>query len=47
MSNPVNDEIRDGAPEPKVDDERRDIVDRGVVLNSWLKSAAMTVLRIL
>ncbi|MCT2153710.1 AI-2E family transporter [Corynebacterium sanguinis] len=32
---------------PKVDDERRDIVDRGVVLNSWLKSAAMTVLRIL
>ncbi|WP_375544168.1 AI-2E family transporter [Corynebacterium sanguinis] len=47
MSNPVDDEIRDGAPEPKVDDERRDIVDRGVVLNSWLKSAAMTVLRIL
>lgn len=47
MSHPVNDEIRDGAPEPKVDDERRDIVDRGVVLNSWLKSAAMTVLRIL
>ncbi|QDR78563.1 AI-2E family transporter [Corynebacterium sanguinis] len=47
MSNPVNDEIRDDAPEPKVDDERRDIVDRGVVLNSWLKSAAMTVLRIL
>ncbi|WP_375543054.1 AI-2E family transporter [Corynebacterium sanguinis] len=47
MSNPVNDEIRDGAPEPKVDDERRDIVDRGVVLNSWLKSAAMTMLRIL
>uniref|UniRef100_UPI0035CCDC2F AI-2E family transporter n=1 Tax=Corynebacterium sanguinis TaxID=2594913 RepID=UPI0035CCDC2F len=47
MSNPVNDEIRDGAPVPKVDDERRDIVDRGVVLNSWLKSAAMTVLRIL
>ncbi|MCT1555222.1 AI-2E family transporter [Corynebacterium sanguinis] len=39
--------MRDGAPEPKVDDERRDIVDRGVVLNSWLKSAAMTVLRIL
>lgn len=47
MSNPVDDEIRDGAPEPKVDDERRDIVDRGVVLNSWLKSAAMTMLRIL
>ncbi|MCT1445309.1 AI-2E family transporter [Corynebacterium sanguinis] len=39
--------MRDGAPEPKVDDERRDIVDRGVVLNSWLKSAAMTMLRIL
>ncbi|WP_446026539.1 AI-2E family transporter [Corynebacterium sanguinis] len=39
--------MRDGAPVPKVDDERRDIVDRGVVLNSWLKSAAMTVLRIL
>ncbi|MCT1597410.1 AI-2E family transporter [Corynebacterium sanguinis] len=39
--------MRDDAPEPKVDDERRDIVDRGVVLNSWLKSAAMTVLRIL
>ncbi|WP_375544081.1 AI-2E family transporter [Corynebacterium sanguinis] len=47
MSHPVNDEIRDGAPETTVDDERRDLVDRGVVLNSWLKSAAMTVLRIL
>nr|WP_245527493.1 AI-2E family transporter [Corynebacterium lipophiloflavum] len=39
--------MRDGAPETTVDDERRDLVDRGVVLNSWLKSAAMTVLRIL